>query len=85
MPVRLQVVTDKVREVQCPHIPALEGRELAPADAVSACPPEMPCAPKVITGCVEGSGRGVVPVTTPLPLPSGPVLKPSHKSIDQRK
>jgi hypothetical protein len=38
MPVRLQVVTDKVQEVQCPHIPALEARELALAGAVSACP-----------------------------------------------
>lgn len=86
----LELAADLVgRElVQCPDIPALEARELALASAVSARPPEMPCAPRVIADGVApllGPGHGVVPVTPPLPLPSGPVLKPSHKSIDQRK
>ena len=76
-PGRLQVVTDKVHEVQCTFMPALEARELALAGVVSGCPPEMPCAPRVITGHVEaidGSDHGAVPVTSPLVIPSGPVL-----------
>jgi hypothetical protein len=87
MPVCLQVVTDKVQRSSAPTSrPSRPG--IALAGAVSACPPEMPCAPKVITGRVAplpGPGYGVVPVTPPLPLPSGPVLKASHKSIDQRR
>ena len=75
-PGRLQVVTDKVQEVQCPYMTALEARELAGAGEVSHCLPEMPGAPRVIAGHVEainGSDHGPVPVTAPLLAPVGPV------------
>jgi Aldo/keto reductase family len=88
MPVCLQAVTDKVQEVQCPTSRPSRPGSLPSLAPCPRAPPEMPCAPKVITGRVAplpGPGHGVVPVTPPLPLPSGPVLKPSHKSIDQRR
>jgi hypothetical protein len=75
-PGRLQVVTDKVTEVQCPNVSAREARELAGAGEVSFCPAEMPGS-LVIAGRAEvisGSDHGVVIDTPPVPELSGPVL-----------
>jgi hypothetical protein len=85
-PGRLQVVTDKVAEVQCTYMPALEARELALAGVVSGCPPEMPCAPRVITGHAEpvsGPDHGAVPGTPPLAIPAGPVLVTLKEAVDE--
>lgn len=62
-PGRIQVVSDRVREVQAVFLPAKEARELALAGVVTPCPAGMP-------GAVSVGQRDLVPVAE-LPVVPG--------------
>lgn len=73
-PGRLQVVSDKVQEVQCPNVTALEARHLATAGTLAAFPPDAPGA-RVIAGSVLAiDSREHGPVICDSPV--SPVLAP---------
>ncbi len=68
IPGRLQIVTDKVQEVQGINMTGMEARQLAVAGAVASFPPDAPGA-RVIAGhadAVNGSDHGSVTVTSPV-------------------
>jgi hypothetical protein len=76
-PGRLQVVSDKVSEVQGVLMAAAEARALATAGTVSLCPAGMPCAPRVPAAGftpIPGPDQGTVTDTPPVPVTSGPQL-----------
>jgi len=71
IPGRLQIVTDKVREVQGINMTALEARQLATAGAVALFPPDAPGA-RVIAGRAEAvNGAEHSPVTGTSPVYPG--------------
>ena len=73
-PGRLQVVSDKVQEVQCPLVTALDARQLAVAGTISAFPAEAPGG-RVIAGRVEAIGgpeQDPVTCNSPVSPVSGP-------------
>ena len=85
-PGRIQVVSDRVREVQAVFLPAREARELALAGVVTPCPAGMPGAlrvPGLVTVPISGPDDGLSQANGANPRPVSGLVTLSE-AVDQQ-